>query len=298
MRQIKERSDVGFGTILKLTAVLSAILAVVCFAAPSMRKSGALRNTGETTMAEMRAAATVVSYYSEQQIGDLITEPAVNADYKFLAGLLSQLNTQQNYQKSYLLYRTEDKVLHCLVDGSYRDNAVAGTDYFEAGADYPVDGAYKPVKTVVDKIYSGKITGGYTTELVTRQDFKKVAVTCLPVYGTGHAVAAVLCIERDPGDTAYNMVGTVNLYYAGLACVCLFAVCILLMKLRGKYLMHQQRKREEREEQERLEQEAAQRAAAVDSDAAGAAGDVPVAESPGDADNAQQAPDSNIDTLQ
>ncbi len=295
MKQIREKSGHGFGTMLKLTAVLTAILAVVCFAAPSVRKNGALRNTGETTMTEMRAATTVVSYYSAQQISALVTEPAINSSYKFLAGLLSQLNTQQNYQKSYLLYRTDDKALHCLVDGSYRDNAEAGTDYFAPGEDYPVIGAYKPVKAVVDKIYSGKTMGGYTTELVTRQDLKKVAVTCLPVYGAGHAVVAVLCIETDPGDTAYHMVAAVNLYYAGLVFAGVFGACLLMLALRRKYLLHQQQKLEE---QARREEEAALLATAQEQAEGAEAPANPEAQAPTEGDDARQAPGGNIDTLQ
>ena len=294
MKQLEEKTGYGFGTILKLTAVLSVVLALICFAAPSVRKGSALRTAGETTMNEMRAAATVVSYYSAQQIDTLAGEPTINTNYKFLAGLLSQLNTQQNYQKSYLLYRSADKVLHCLVDGSYRDNAESGTDYFAPGGDYPISGAYKPVKTVVDKIYSGKITGGYTTELVTRQDFKKVVVTCLPVYGTSHAVVAVLCIETDPGDTAYHMAGSVNLYYAGLTFAAVFALCLLLLTLRQKYLLHKKQKQEEQDE--RPEENADQPGAAdpvIESDAPADSATEPPAE-----DDIQGAPGSNIDTLQ
>lgn len=294
MKQMEEKSRYGFGTILKLTAVLAAITSVICFAAPSVRKSGALRSTGEATMVEMRAAATVVSYYSAQQISDLISEPAVNSNYKFLAGLLSQLNTQQSYQKSYLLYRTNDKTLHCLVDGSYRDNAAAGADYFVPGEEYPVNGAYKPVKGVVEKIYSGKTTGGYTTELVTRPDFKKVAVTCLPIYGTGHAVTAVLCLETDPGDTAYHMAGAVNLYYAGLIFAGVLAFCLLLLTLRKKYLLHKQQKLEE---QAHREEEAAQPAAAPEQAVETDAPAEPTTSQTED-EGIQQVPGSNIDTLQ
>lgn len=291
MKQTKEKGGHGVGTILKLTAVLSVVLALICFVTPSVRKSDALRTTGEATMTQMRAAVTVIAYYSAQQIDGLIAAPAVNADYKFLAGLLSQLNAQQNYLKSYLLYRADGKALHCLVDGSYRDNAEAGTAYFMPGSEYPLGGAYKPVKAVTDKIYNGKTTGGYTTELVTRPDFKKVAVTCLPVYGANHLVTAVLCIETDPGDTAYHMAGAVNLYYAGLAFAGAFAVCLLLLTLRKKYLL---RKRQKLEAEARREEESAQIAAAAQ-DAQDAAAQ---AHPPADSVDVQQAPGSNIDTLQ
>ncbi len=293
MKQINEKSGYGTGTILKLIAVLSAIMALVCFAAPTVRKSDALRRTGEATMTEMRAAATVISYYSSQQIDGLIAKPAVNADYKFLAGLLSGLNAQQNYLKSYLLYRADNKVLHSLVDGSYRDNAKAGADYFAPGAEYPTSGAYKPVKAVADKIYNGKTTGGYTTELVTRPDFKKVAVTCLPIYGAGHSVTALLCIEADPGDTTYHMVGAVNLYYVGLGLTAVFGVCLLLLMLRKKYLLYRQQK---------LESEAhggsGDALFAAPDQAQDMPTDAPETPQPAQAPNLQEAPGSNIDTLQ
>lgn len=290
MKQTTEKTGYGIGMILKLTAALSALLALICFATPSVRKSDALRRTGEATMTEMRAAATVISYYSSQQIDGLIIKPAVNTDYKFLAGLLSQINTQQNYVKSYLLYRADGKALHSLVDGSYRDNAKAG-DYFVPGSEYPVNGAYKPVKAVTDKIYTGKSSGGYATELVTRADFKKVAVTCLPIYGAGHTVTAVLCIEADPGDTAYHMAGAVNLYYVGLGLAAIFAVCLLLLTLRKKYLTHKQRKLEA---EAHCPEETSETAA--DFDQPGQA----VAEAPAPDQNGdlQQAPGDNIDTLQ
>ena len=293
MKQTTEKTGYGVGMILKLTAVLSALLALICFATPSVRKSDALRRTGEATMTEMRAAATVISYYSSQQIDGLIARPAVNADYKFLAGLLSRLNTQQNYVKSYLLYRADGKTLHSLVDGGYRDNAKAD-DYFAPGSEYPVNGAYKPVKAVTDKIYTGKSSGGYATELVTRADFKKVAVTCLPIYGTGHAVTAVLCIEADPGDTAYHMAGAVNLFYVGLGLTAVFAACLLLLTLRKKYLTHKQKKLEA--EAHRAE-EAVPPAYEADQPepVEPAVAEVPAPEQNGDL---QQAPGNNIDTLQ
>ncbi|MFV0496685.1 MAG: hypothetical protein ACK5L0_00745 [Candidatus Fimivivens sp.] len=294
MKKSKEKRRYGFSMVLKLTAVLCAVLALLCFAAPYMRKSDALRTAGEATMSEMRAAATAISYYSAQQISGMAQEPTIDANYKFLAGLLSQLNTQQNYQKSYLLYR-ENKTLRCLVDGSYRDNAQAGTDYFAPGEEYPIKDAYKPVKTVVDKIYNGKITGGYTKEIVTRQDFNKVAIACLPIYGANHTVVAVLCIETDPGNTSYHMVGSVNIYYAGLAFAAVLAICVLLLMIGRKYQLHKEQKKAAKEglEQENPPQDNVPQPSAQEE----APADVAI-QQPAVNEDEQQAPGSNIDTLQ
>lgn len=250
MNEVNEKSASGFATMLRLIAALSAALAIVCFVAPAVRKSGALHSLGEKTISEMSAAVTAISYYSAQNISELASEPAANESYKFLAGLLNQINAQQGYDNCYLLFRAHDKTLQYLVDGNYRDNALAGTDYFVPEAVYPTSGAYKAVKNIIDKIYSGKSTGGYTTELITRQDLKKVSATCLPVYGSGHAVVAVLCIETDPGNTAYHMVSSVNLYYAGLILAGMFLCCLLILTMRKKYLLHKQARLLAKQEQE------------------------------------------------
>ena len=257
----KSKKPRSFRTVVKTVAVLTALAAVVCFITPSVRKSDAVSTTGTKALDSMRLAATAISYYSGDDIQALALEPAMNSEYKNIAGLMAQLCSQQGFEDMYLLVRTPEKKLQYLVDGSYRDNGKVGTDYNAPADNFPEDNGYKSVKSVVDKIYSGKTTGDHASELVTRINAKKAVVSCLPVYAGGHAIAAVLCIESDPGDTAYHMVGAVNIYYAGLICLAVTAVSILLLMAQKKIGIYRENKRIAKEMKEAEAKAAAEQAA-------------------------------------
>lgn len=140
-----------------------------------------------------------MAYYSGSEIAGLAKKPnPSDGSYRAVAELLSQVNIQQGYEKLYLIYRDGDKVPR----------------YLEDGREFPLS-AYRPVKSILDKIYTGKSVGSYANDLVTREDQRQVAVACLPLYGSGRTVLAVLVAECDPGDTGYHLVGPVNLYYVG-----------------------------------------------------------------------------------
>ena len=126
---------------------------------------------------------------------------------------------------------------------------------------------------------------------MTRPDLKKVSITCLPIYGTSHTVAAVLCIETDPGNTAYHIAGPVNLYYTGIALSVVFSACILLMVLRKKYRIYREGKQaqkpaaQDQQAQNKAQEQPVQTEQAVDDTAATVYDDT-------------QTPGDNIDTMQ
>ena len=239
----KAKKPRSFKTTVKIIAVLTAAAAIVCFVTPTVRKTDAVSETGNRALDSMRLAATAISYYSGDNVTTLSAEPKLNAEYKSIAGLMAQLCSQQGFEDMYMVAKTADKKLQYIVDGSYRDNGKVGTDYNAPADIFPEDNGYKSVKSVVEKIYTGKTTGDYASELVTRINAKKAVVSCLPIYGSGHAIAAVLCIESDPGDTAYHMVGAVNIYYVGLICLALTAVCILMLLAQKKINVYRENKR-------------------------------------------------------
>jgi len=229
------KKHLGIKKLLVLIAVITAIAAIICFAAPTLRKSNAISATGENVLSSMRPAALAVSYYSAQDIAALSEKPVIDASYKNIAGLLAQFSDLQSYDSVYIISRGADKNYKYIIDGRYRDNGKAGTDYFAPAADYPTDNGYKAVKSAADKIYSGKSTGDYASSLVTRADLKQLVAVCLPIYGAAHSVSAILCIEADPGNTAYHMVGSVNLYYAALILLGICAVCVILLFVGKKF---------------------------------------------------------------
>lgn len=236
-----------FKIIFRAVAVISALLALFCFITPAARKSNSLSVTGNSALDAMTPAATVISYYSADNIAKLAEKPVLDENCKYIAGLLAQLNTQQGYEKMYILSRSADKKLSYLIDGSYRDNGKAGTDYFAPAAAYPTDNGYKAVKSVADKLYSNKITAGYANEIITNQNHKNVVVSCLPIYGGGHTTVAVLCIESDPGNTAFHMIGQINLYYVGWGALAVFALCVAFILLKKKFIAYRAQRAADKE---------------------------------------------------
>jgi len=252
MKNIEEsaKKRFGFKKLLVLIAIITAVAAIACFAAPTLRKSNAISTTGESVLTAMRPAALAVSYYSAQDVTALAEKPVINASYKNIAGLLAQLAELQSYEGVYIISRGTDKNYQYVIDGRYRDNGKAGTDYYAPAAAYPTDNGYKAVKSVADKIYSGKSTGDFADSIVTRPNLKQAVAVCLPIYGAAHTVSAVLCIEADPGNTAYHMAGAVNLYYAGLILLAVSVLCVLLIMLGKKFTQFRDKRRTAKLEKE------------------------------------------------
>ncbi len=242
----KDRKKLSLRIIIRFIAAISAFLAVFCLTLPSARKKNALSAAGNAVLEAMTPVSTAISYYSADKIEALAQSPALNSDCKYIAGLLAQLNTQQGYERMYILSRLDDKKLCYLIDGSYRDNGKSGTDYFAPAAEYPTENGYKAVKQLADKLYSNKLTGGFANEIVTNQNRKNVVVSCLPIYSAGHSVAAVLCIEADPGNTAFNMIGGIDLYKVGWFFAAVVLLCMAFIVFRKKFAAWRENRRAEK----------------------------------------------------
>ena len=219
MQEMTETKKKGFTTLLRITALIAALVTAWSFAIPLLRKNSALGAVGGRALSELTPFSTAVAYYSGSEIAGLAKKPnPSDGSYRAVAELLSQVNIQQGYEKLYLIYRDGDKVPR----------------YLEDGREFPLS-AYRPVKSLLDKIYTGKSVGSYANDLVTREDQRQVAVACLPLYGSGRTVLAVLVAECDPGDTGYHLVGPVNLYYVGGAAGAVLLLCILILWGMRKY---------------------------------------------------------------
>ena len=103
MNSEKIKKPLTVKKVIKIVAAITAIASLICFIAPSVRKSDVLNATGSGVLTSMRAAASVISYYSAEDIATLCEKPEQNAISKRTAGLLAQLCTQQGYEKMYIL---------------------------------------------------------------------------------------------------------------------------------------------------------------------------------------------------
>lgn len=239
----KDRKKLSLRIAVRFIAAISAFLAVFCLTLPSARKKNALSATGNAVLEAMAPVSTAISYYSAENIEKLAQSPALNADCKYIAGLLAQLTTQQGYERMYIISRADNKRLRYLIDGSYRDNGKAGTDYFAPAADYPAEDGYRAVKQLADKLYSNKLTEGFANEIITNSNRKEVVVCCLPIYGAGHSVSAVLCIEADPGSTSFNMIGKIDLYIVGWCSAAVTLLCFAFFIFRRKLIAWREKRR-------------------------------------------------------
>ena len=205
----------GIVFLLRIIAVIAALLAVAGLAIPQLRKSSALGAVGERVLAEMTPFSVAVSYYSGEDLSRLSQKQnPTDAGYRKMAQLFEQIRILQGYDRLYLLCRDGERQLFYLGDGQ----------------PFPI-GSYKPLKTILDRIYTGKSTGAYAKDLITREDGKKAAASCIPLYGNGRTVLAVLVVEADPGNTNYHLVGPINLHLVGLVSGALLLVCLLLLWL-------------------------------------------------------------------
>ena len=222
----------GIVFLLRIIAVIAALLAVAGLAIPQLRKSSALGAVGERVLAEMTPFSVAVSYYSGEDLSRLSQkQDPTDAGYRKMAQLFEQIRILQGYDRLYLLCRDGERQLFYLGDGQ----------------PFPI-GSYKPLKTILDRIYTGKSTGAYAKDLITREDGKKAAASCIPLYGNGRTVLAVLVVEADPGNTNYHLVGPINLHLVGLVSGALLLVCLLLLWLirKRRLARHNARRRQSR----------------------------------------------------
>lgn len=224
MKQENENKKSSLSRWLKTTALLCLLMAVICFFKPTLDKSGALTSVGERGVSDMQCAATAVSYCYGDNMSKLITAPASNGDYKEISGLLRAFCEEKGYNGAYIVYK-DGKGYRVLADGAYRDNAKAGSDYFAAGGEFSLKDGYKPLKSLLERVLSGKTSSGYTTALVKTTALKDVSMICLPLYSDSRQPTSALCVEIDPGNTGYHLFMGLNLYYAGAA----FSAAFLLL---------------------------------------------------------------------
>lgn len=111
MREMTETKKKGFTTLLRITALIAALVTAGSFALPLLRKNSALGAVGGRALSELTPFSTAVAYYSGSEIAGLSKKPnASDGGYRAVAELLSQVNIQRGYEKLYLIYRDGDKV--------------------------------------------------------------------------------------------------------------------------------------------------------------------------------------------
>lgn len=214
---------------LRIAAAVTALIAIAGLSIPQLRKSSALGAVGGRVIAEMTPFSVAVSYYSGEDLSRLSqSQDPTDAGYRKMAQLLEQIRILQGYDGLYLLCRDANRK----------------PLYLESGQPFPID-SYKPIKSILDKIYTGKSTGAYAKDLITREDGKKAAASCIPLYGNGRTVLAVLVVEADPGNTDYHLVGPVNLHLVGLTAGALCLLCLLLLYVIRKRRLAQAQRQEE-----------------------------------------------------
>ena len=75
MREMTETKKKGFTTLLRITALIAALVTAGSFALPLLRKNSALGAVGGRTLSELTPFSTAVAYYSGSEIAGLSKKP-------------------------------------------------------------------------------------------------------------------------------------------------------------------------------------------------------------------------------
>ena len=245
-------------------ACVMFLIALLSFGYPMMKKNSVIRDIGESSIGEMRSFALAVSHYADEDLEQLRTNPAADAGYRDLCSLLEEAKRSFGYHDLYIIARESA--------GRYVYLARAGQASAAApGTEYPLD-VYKAGKKTLESICTGKAAYGYAKGFATTKEQQTVVASYLPLYGNGYSVAALLGIDSGPVDTAYHMIGPVDLYVVGTAALLLMALAVALLLIQNRM-----------QEQKRLEEYAGAELEGIDrwSDAAGGPalrGDIPLEE--------------------
>lgn len=219
---------------LALAAAVCLAVGFLCVLSPALRRKGTLNAAGERAFTELGAFSTALSHYSGADLVGLTAQPKADARYKSIAGLLAQVRGRNDYKAMYLLFRGQNRQYQYLIDANYRDNAMAGSEYYAPATAYPTN-TYTNSTALLGSLYAGEAAYVKTgKKIAARPGDGEVLCVYLPVYGSGGSVLAVLGVECDLGHPKYHMLGPINLRTvawitlpAGLLCAVL---CFLLAR--------------------------------------------------------------------
>ena len=216
-------------------ACVMFLIALLSFGYPMMKKNSVIRDIGESSIGEMRSFALAVSHYANEDLERLRTNPTASAGYRDLCNLLEEAKRSFGYQDLYIITRESAGRYVYLAEAGQASTAAPGTQY-------PLD-VYQAGKKTLETICTGKATYGYAKGFATTNDRQTVVVSYLPLYGNGNSVAALLGIDSGAGDTAYHMIGPVDLYVVGTAALLLMALAVALLLIQNR--MREQKRLEE-----------------------------------------------------
>lgn len=204
-----------------LLAVLMFLVALLSFGYPMFKKNSVIKDTGEAAAGEMRSFALALSHYAHQDLERLRTSPATDEKYRDLCGLLDEARLSFGYQNLYIITRESANRYVYLAGGQ------------KPGEEYPLN-IYQASRKTLEAIYAGKVSFGYANGFATTQDLEEVVSAYLPVYGSGNSVIALLGIDSNAGNTAYHLVGPVDLHLVGLSALILMALAVGLVLILEK----------------------------------------------------------------
>ncbi|HZW49514.1 MAG TPA: hypothetical protein VFF80_05200 [Bacillota bacterium] len=204
MKFIRSSNQVLYTSIIMLLAL---VLAVACLVIPIERKRNAVVVQATLTEQQMTAYSLAVSYFRSTQIVLKLNNLTVGDKtvYKELSGMMAKVTEQLKFERMYLLYRSGSDYYY-LADQAYRDNGIAGTDYFDLSSNY-LTGIYgRDCRTALEKVLSSK-NSTYVNELLENGNI----VNYLPIFDENHNVIAFQAIETKLSDDSFNMFGVFNL---------------------------------------------------------------------------------------
>lgn len=190
-----------------LIMLLALVLAVTCLVTPIERKRNAVVEQAARTEQQMTAYSLAVSYFRSTQIVLRLNNLSLGDKtvYKELSGMMAKVTEQLKFERLYLLYRSGSEYYY-LADQAYRDNGIAGTDYFDFSSNY-LTGIYgRECWIALEKALSSK-TATFVSELLSNGN----VVNYLPIFDENHNVIAFQAVESKLPYDSFNMFGVFDL---------------------------------------------------------------------------------------
>ncbi len=220
----------GLRRLLTLLTVIFLLLSLLAFAEPTAKKKNVLKAVGGAAEESLQLMPAMLSYYDGDLLTTLAANPGESGSYRYVSDALGALRTAGGFDSVTFIVKSEKQYL-CAADGLLN----SGANTYAAGS---LLSPSKSVKSLLDKIWSGKSDGGTAADLIAGRAGGSAACVLLPVFGADESLLGVLAAEISVGEADYHMLGPVNLYVLGGVCLLIAAVLagilFLLKKLSAK----------------------------------------------------------------
>lgn len=233
MRKARNRSLILIGIML-----FSLLLTVVGITLPISRKSDKIEEAGGQSMLAGDAIAIAMGHYSSTSLRLLQEYPSESTAYRSMCSLLERMRTHYHFQDVYTVTKNNMGYFYVLDSRYVREDA---KERRGVGSDFHFDSYGSEMKGLLDAIYDGSSTDGFTKKAIHGADGDFI-VAAAPILDDNGKVLTVLCMDISLNDVQFHKLGFIDFRYVSWICGSLFILslgAIIYLNRREKKLQRQ-----------------------------------------------------------